>query len=29
MGGDEFVIIVEPEIFGDINKIIGNITAII
>lgn len=28
MGGDEFVIIVEPEIFGDINNIIGNITAL-
>ena len=28
MGGDEFVIIVEPEIFGDIDNIIGNITAL-
>lgn len=28
MGGDEFVIIVEPEIFGDLNNIIGNITAL-
>ena len=28
MGGDEIVIIVEPEIFGDINNIIGNITAL-
>ena len=29
MGGDEFVIIVEPEIFGDLNNIIGNITVFI
>ena len=28
MGGDEFVIIVEPEIFGDLDNIIGNITAL-
>lgn len=26
MGGDEFVIIVEPELFGDLDKVINNIT---
>ena len=28
MGGDEFVIIVEPELFGDMDKIITNITSL-
>lgn len=28
MGGDEFVIIVEPEIYGDLGKIITNITSL-
>ena len=28
MGGDEFVIIVEPELFGDLDKIITNITSL-
>ena len=28
MGGDEFVIIVEPELFGDLDKVITNITSL-